>query len=121
MLLDVLLAQSIASPSPKASNCDHDAAIVKADYPHVSASTFGGGPLAATVLVVVEPDGSIKRASISKSSGDLDFDMASIRAAKASKYSPRVVNCEPVEAAVPFQTTLTPSWAPGGTPSPRPH
>jgi TonB family protein len=120
VVLTMLLAQA-ASPSPSASSsCFHDAQIVKADYPR-DFEPAGEGPLAATVLVVVGPDGSVRKASISKSSGDLAFDMASIRAAKASKYRAKVASCQPVEGTIPFRTTLTPGWAPGGTPTPRPH
>lgn len=116
-----LVLLGVVSPSPASTNdkCNHEATIVEADYPRNFSPDFEG-PLAATVLVVVGADGSVEKASISKSSGDLAFNMASIRAAKASKYSPKVVDCKAVEAAVPFETTITPAWARGGTPSPRP-
>jgi TonB family protein len=111
----LLLAQVTASPSPTASAtpnpCFHDARITKPVQPDVDSlwgQDFRNVPLATTTLVTVGADGSVKKVSVSKTSGSIDFDLAVERAAKRSKYSPKVVSCQPVEATVPFLGTFTP-------------
>lgn len=66
------------------------------------------GPLVASIAVVIGPDGNIKSASIYKSSGDRSFDLASLTAARASKYRPKIVDCTAVESTFYFQTSFTP-------------
>lgn len=105
-----LLAQ--AAPSPTASACDLSVDVVKPEYPRDFDLPSEVRPYRATIAVVVGPDGKVRSAKVYKSSGDLEFDMASIRAAKASKYRPQVINCKPVEATYYFLTTLTPNSSP---------
>lgn len=109
----VLLAQVTASPMPTpTTTCNRDAEVVKADYPRDFGSPFWQNgevtALYATVLVVVGADGAVEKASIYKSSGYLQFDMASIRAAKSSNYKPKLVACKSVEGTVLFKTSLIP-------------
>lgn len=117
-LTALLLAQATtASPSPTPSSaCFHDARVVKPAIPR----DFEPGDLelAATISVTVASDGLVKSATVAKSSGDLEFDMASVRAAKKALYSAKVVDCKPVESTVPFRATFTPGWAVHDTPSP---
>jgi TonB family protein len=65
-------------------------------------------PLYATLSVLVAADGKIEKITVYKSSGNLGFDMASIRAAQKSVFKPKVVNCQPVEGTAAFRTSLTP-------------
>jgi len=65
-------------------------------------------PLYATLSVLVAPDGKIEKITIFKSSGNLGFDMASVRAAQKSVFKPKMVNCQPVEGTAVFHTSLTP-------------
>lgn len=110
VMLTLLLAQ--ATPSPTASPCDSKADLLKAEYPTGFDPPSEAAPLAATIAVLVGPDGHVKAASVYKSSGYLPFDAASVRAAKASKYRPQLVDCKPVEATYYFKTSLTPSGPP---------
>ena len=111
VVLTLLVAE--ATPSPTASPaptptsaCSHDADVVKPVPPYATIS-LGTPPLYATVEVLVAPDGSVKKAHIYKTSGDLLFDQASVWAAKRSTYKPKVVDCNPVEGTYFFKTSLT--------------
>jgi hypothetical protein len=106
VMLSLLLAQ--AAPSPTASPCQADTGLVKAEYPRGFASPEEVRPLSATVFVVVGSDGKVVAAKILKTSGDGSFDAASIRAAKSSTYTPKLVDCKPVEGTFLFRTSLTP-------------
>lgn len=105
LVLTALVAQASPAPTPT-SACLHDAQFVKAARPDFHPES-DETQLAATVLVVVAADGSVKKATISKSSGNLQFDRASVRAARQSTYKPKVVDCEPIEGTVIFQTTFS--------------
>jgi TonB family protein len=76
--------------------------------------------LLAIVAVWVAPDGSVEKAKIYRSSGDLLFDEASVRAARRSTYKPKVLDCKPVEGIVYFRTSLTGGYPPepGDKPTP---
>ena len=108
--LPLLLAQ--AAPNPTPSSCQAETGLLKADYPKDFSPPEEGGALAATLSVAVGPDGKVEKVSIIKSSGDFSFDMASIRAAKSSFYSPKLVDCKPVEGTFLFKTSLTPGGSP---------
>ncbi|MGB6599515.1 MAG: TonB family protein [Candidatus Cybelea sp.] len=113
VILTLLLAQ--VSPSPSSSStrgpCFHDATVIKPVQPDVRdlMGDFLTAPLATKVQIIVAPDGTVKNASVSESSGFMQFDMAVLQAAKISKYRPKVVDCEPVEGAATFWGT----WRPG--------
>lgn len=49
------------------------------------------------VLVTIGPDGSLESATIASSSGDVHLDEAALVAARASRYTPYLVNGSPVE------------------------
>src|SRR5579863_733967 len=106
VMLAMLLAQVTPSPSPSPSECFHDASLTRADYPKDFAPAHET-PLYATVSVLVSADGKVEKASIYKSSGDLQFDMASIRAAKSSNFKPKRAYCKAVEGTFFFKTSLT--------------
>jgi|GEM_PF-3945238 len=108
VILAMLLAQVTPSPSAGPSECFHDASLTRADYPK-DFSPAHEAPLYATVLVLISADGKVEKASIYKSSGDLQFDMASIRAAKSSSYKPKLADCKAVEGTFLFKTSLTPN------------
>lgn len=113
--LHLLLAQATASAPPASSaQCNQEASVVKADYPHLTEPP-SMVPLHASVAVVVAPNGRVKSASISQSSGDLGFDMASVRAAKNSLFNPKLVNCQAVEATYLFKTNLLAGHGPPPT------
>jgi TonB family protein len=104
--LSLILAQ--AAPSPTASPCQAETGLVKAEYPRGFDPPEEARPLSATVFVVVGSDGKVVAAKILKPSGDFSFDAASIRAAKSSTYTPKLVDCKPIEGTFLFRTSLTP-------------
>ena len=112
VILTLLLGQVTPSPSPatsaSASPCQQEADVTKPAIPHDFDRREVEGPIFATIAVVIKPDGKIKTAGIYKSSGDPSFDDASLYAALASKYRPKIVDCTPVEATVYFKTSYTP-------------
>jgi TonB family protein len=110
-MLSLVVAQA-ASPSPMAPACLAGVHLLKAEYPTDFEPPGERGALAATVVVTVGPDGKVEKASIFKSSGDFSFDMASIRAAKSSTYTPELVDCKPIEGTYLFKTSLTPGGPP---------
>jgi TonB family protein len=68
--------------------------------------------LATEMLVTVAANGSVKSVSVTKSSGYLDFDMAAVRAAKASTFAPKVVDCKPQDGTATFRASLAPNPPP---------
>jgi TonB family protein len=54
-------------------------------------------PVAVLVDVLVGQDGSLRGATIAMSSGIAAVDQAVVRAALASTYAPKLVNCEPTQ------------------------
>lgn len=116
IFLTLLLAQAAPSPSPSASpsECNHDATVTEPVIPDTRdlMGDFLSEPLATKVLVTVAPDGSVKKASVSNTSGFMEFDMAVLQAARISKYRPKVVDCEAVGGIATFWGT----WTPGATP-----
>lgn len=110
-----ILAQ-VSTPSSVPCGCQADAQITRAQYPDFAefALELTNQPLYATVAVTVGADGKVKKATIISSSGNLRFDMASIRAARLSAYKPKLVDCRPVESVTDFKTL-----AMQGTPPPQ--
>jgi TonB family protein len=109
IMFALLLAQATPSPAPSDA-CNHEASITKSVPPdprglddNVLAAL---APLSADIDVAIAPDGSPGHASVYKSSGYRGFDLAAIHAAKASTFTPQVVDCKPVESTVRFKATL---------------
>jgi TonB family protein len=63
--------------------------------------------LVIRIEVTVEPDGTVKRVHLVRSSGKEDADEAALAAAKTSRYSPASVNCAPVEGQYALTITFT--------------
>lgn len=112
LALALLIAQvsSVPSPAPSASSCQQDPDVMKAAVPEGFNIQEIQASLSATIAVVLAPDGSIEKASIYQSSGNRAFDLASLSAARASRYRPKIANCAPVESTFLFKTSV----APGG-------
>jgi TonB family protein len=82
-------------PADTNTACIHEAWVVKAVSPSYPRSLPPGlAPFAVTVNVTLGEDGSVKGATIYDSSGYPDADAEAIDAAKASTYSPKVVDCK---------------------------
>ena len=122
VILSLLVAQVTPAPSasPTASACSHDADVLKAEVPDTMPDSEGDK--FAIVAVQVAPDGTVVKAKIYRTSGDLLFDQASVRAARHSTFTPKVVDCKPVEGTVYFRTSLTQGYPPepGASPTPPP-
>jgi hypothetical protein len=112
-------AGPLPSPSPTPSECYHDAEVTDAAIPDDTVQT-SEGDLFAVVAVEIAPGGSIEKVKIYRTSGDLLFDQASVRAARHSKYRPRVADCKPVEGIFYFKTSRTQGYAPGPRDKPTP-
>jgi TonB family protein len=104
------IALSTASPSPECRQPFADAGIINAmapDYPD-SARYFKLGPVTVLAEVTVGPDGKPQDVSIYKSSGNGAIDREALRAAQASTYSPKVINCKPVIGQFLFRAEFNP-------------
>ena len=80
---------------------------VKPEYPD-GAHALGLGQVMVLVAVNIGPDGTVRSVSIDKSSGNMAVDMAAMNAAKASSYSPKIVNCTPTSGSYLFVAQFVP-------------
>lgn len=65
-------------------------------------------PVSVQVMVMVNANGSVSSASVAQSSGYADVDAAALKAALASTYRPRTVNCKPAEGLYLFSASFAP-------------
>ncbi|MGC1986414.1 MAG: M56 family metallopeptidase [Candidatus Cybelea sp.] len=94
-----IVAASCAHPNVEATVTDPQPPIL----PHglnVSGTT--------EVSVTIAPDGRVVKTSVVKSSGNTTADNAVVAAARKSKYSPKVVNCAPVQGDYVFRADFKP-------------
>jgi TonB family protein len=56
----------------------------------------------------VGPSGNLVGTKIYKSSNNMAIDQAALRAARQSTYSPKLVNCQPVEGDYLFRADFQP-------------
>jgi TonB family protein len=101
---------AIPIPSATASTCPTtQVEVIKAarpDYPlELGRNT---PPFVVEVAVTVNPDGSIKGTKMWQSSGYPAADAATVKAARETTYSPKMVNCKPVEGAWLFRADFAP-------------
>jgi TonB family protein len=103
-------APAPSSASLVAAACSQpnvDAQVVKPAMPDVP----HGLDLRATVevAVTIAPDGKVVHASIVRTSGNETVDGAVVKAAIHSTYSPKLVNCAPVQGGYLFRADFKPS------------
>jgi TonB family protein len=96
-------AGSIAAACAKP---DVDAAVISPAMPQKPQSLTVRE--SATMLVTIAPNGSVVSVLISKSSGNAAIDKAVAVAARQSKYSPKLVNCRPVQGTYLFYASFEP-------------
>ena len=77
------------------------------DYPE-SAKDIGIGATTVQVEVTVGPSGNLVGTKIYKSSNNMAIDQAALRAARQSSYSPKLVDCQPVEGDYLFRADFQP-------------
>ena len=117
---------SLRAQTPSPAACNQDASVTSAVTPRFPASARNlRGRVIVLVEVVIGATGSVKEATIYKSSGDTAVDAEALRAARASVYAPKTVKCVPTDANYLFReefvgTPLTPptiavppGWKPG--------
>jgi TonB family protein len=119
------VAQTTTTPSPTPDPCNHDAAIahqVATEIPY----TRSVGTASTEVEVSLDASGKITTATITTSSGDRTLDNAALKAATASTYQPKVVNCKGAPDSLIVRTDFktvaqTATDAPLPTPDPCNH
>jgi TonB family protein len=86
-----------------------DAAVTYAAEPKMPHGVnVKGSPVEAIVAVTVASNGHVTGAKVWKSSGNAEIDQAVLNAARQSKYSPKLVNCEPVQGTYLFRADFAP-------------
>lgn len=95
----------IASACTK-SNVDPE--VVTPVPPSLPKAQWPKQKVSAEVAVTIAPSGKVAGAKVYKSSGDAAVDNAVLTAAEKSTYSPKLVNCEPVEGTYLFRADMTP-------------
>ncbi len=78
-------------------------APVPPDYPE---PLLHGAQGTVQVLVTINPGGSLADATLFQSSGDINFDNATLRAARETTYQSAVAYCQPVPGSYLFKTTF---------------
>jgi TonB family protein len=107
-----LSAQPAGGATVAAAACTHpnaDALVtspVQPAFPH--GLTVQG---TAVARVTIAANGSVAQVRISQSSGNAQLDRAVLDAARSSTYSPKLVNCKPVEGTYLFRAEFAPKGA----------
>lgn len=121
LLLQVLVpapldAAALAAPAgtmtqsgPKAcANPDVDATAVNPAMPALPKSEVPPHKVSAIIAVTVSIDGKPTAARVYRSSGYPNVDRAVVAAAQKSTYSPKLVNCTPVQSTYLFKADFAP-------------
>jgi TonB family protein len=99
----ITVAASSACKTPNAEPQAIDPAA-----PNLPKSEMPSRAVSAIVAVTVASNGKPSATHIYKSSGDANVDRAVITAAEKSKYSPKLVNCTPVQSTYLFRANFAP-------------
>lgn len=112
-VLSAFIAQATTASIPTATCAtpSHDAGVVSAMTAHypMFERQRGLGPLVALVEITLDLGGHVTSAKIFRSSGTDDGNREAMRAARGSKYYPKVVNCVPTAAVYLFRVVMDPS------------
>ncbi len=79
--------------------------MVPPNFPF-SALQMANGPARTEVMVSLDASGRVTAEQVIESSGVLALDESALRAAKESKYAPRMVDCKPVAGRYLFKVTF---------------
>lgn len=109
------LGPSEGAPAPRsatvvAAACSRpnaDALVVKAAMPNVPRG-LPARPATVEITVTIAANGKVIGLAILHSSGNATVDRAVAEAAKNSTYSPKLVNCTPVQGTYIFRADLAP-------------
>jgi len=104
---DAIFAGDVAD----ASSCPATEVVVTRPQAPIAPAGLSGlrSSISATILVTVNPDGTVKAVSVERSSGYLPVDNAALKAARLSTYSPKRVNCQAVEGTYHFTVNFEPN------------
>jgi protein TonB len=98
------------SPRPACANPNMDASIkgeaVSPDYPEMAKEQGATG--VTQVKVTLDENGSVESVSVYKSAGNAALDQAAMTAAKATSYTPEIVNCEKTAGSYIFRAEFDP-------------
>lgn len=95
-------------PTPACANPNVDATTVnaaEADYPDIAREQGVVG--SAAVKVTLDATGHVVDVSINKSAGNPALDQSALKAARASTYSPEIVNCVKTAGSYLFRVDFT--------------
>jgi TonB family protein len=102
-----LLAQ--AAPAPvDTGQCLHEATVVNEPAAVYPASFPKDAWMFAIVTVTVGPDGTVQSAVMFKSTGTRDGDAEALRVARATTYSPKIVDCKAATGKYLLRVDFTP-------------
>lgn len=102
MLVALLIASLIATSCPEAP-------VVLVKRVEVGLTACTECPTGTVIVkVTVNPDGSVKDATLVQASLAPTLNGATLRSARLSLYWPRTVNCEPVEGTYLFREDWLP-------------
>lgn len=104
------IVRGASESSIVAATCAHpnsDALVQKPAMPQLPHGVKASGSVEVTVTV--SPNGKVSAAKVLRSSGTDAVDQAVVTAARQSTYSPKIVNCTPVEGSYIFRADFTPS------------
>lgn len=106
----MILTPIVIADAPACKTPDHGVVMVKAaqpTYPN-SARILGSGTVTTLVQVTIDANGNVANAQILKTSSLAALDQEALRVARASEYSPTIVNCTPQSADATLTITLAP-------------
>ena len=91
----------------------HEATIANEVRPDLSSADIErakamNAKMSAVIRILVGPDGKVQDTRLIKSTGNLTLDVAAMRAARASTFNPKEIDCRPVSGVyrLPFVFAL---------------
>jgi TonB family protein len=94
--------------APACADPNRDAVASNVVSPEYPSSESGIGSVAVLVAVTIDAAGGVSDVRVSQSSGNAAIDQAALRAARASSYRPRLVNCVPSAGTYIFRAEFSP-------------
>ncbi len=95
-------APAVAAAGKGCVTPNADVAVAHGKTPDIPKGEKLHGTVTGTSRVTIGPNGEVVSARIERSTGDAAFDQAVLNAAKGSTYSPKIVDCKPVQGAYLF-------------------
>jgi TonB family protein len=99
---------ALAAAGKTCTNPNADVTVTDPAPPVLSKSAKLHGSVQGSVRLTIAPNGKVISAKIDHSTGNAAADQAVLNAAKSSKYSPKIVDCKPVQGTYLFLVRLNP-------------